>query len=287
MNIPFAPSDRRFQPSWFTRVDDGMIPGGKPPFSPLTKWIAIDTALKDEEHPSGHDYNVVVVGGFDDMGRLYILDIFRDRNWTEKNVGDTVITCMKTAEYGGISRVITEKVGEVRLNNYLRERARQAGVPMQIISITRGGRGSKSKFERIVGTQGYFEQGRVFFRKSCENFDDTVNEFCNLGRWTNDDLADCISMFFDEQVKVMAPSMMKSGEVVTFYRPMPFDGSVRNSAFRQTHGKKELTANDFGRNGEVAVDGNGTILFTPDQVRLFSERPDKKPRNPMAFRPLS
>lgn len=287
MNIPFAPSDRKFQPAWFVRIDDGMIPGSKPPFFPLTKWIAVDTALKDEEHPSGYDYNVVVVGGFDDQGRLYILDIFRDRNWTEKHLGDCVITCMKTSEYGGISRVITEKVGEVRFNNYLRDRARQAGVPLQIISLTRGGQGAKKKHERIVGVQGYFEQGRVFFRKSCENFEDTVNEFCNLWRWTNDDIADAISMFFDEQVKVMAPMVDTGKPQGPVLRPMPFDGPQRRAAFSQ-FSVKAPDALSFGRGGEVKVDGAGNILFTPEQVALFSQRPDKQPNpQPMtSFRPL-
>jgi len=254
MNIPFSPSDRKYQPRWFVKVDDSMIPGKGPPFSPLNKWIAVDTALKDDEHPSGYDFNVVVVGGFDDHGRLFILDIFRDRDWTEKQIADCIMTCMKISEYGGISRVITEKVGEVRLNNYLRGRARQAGVPMQIVSVTRGGRGAKSKMERIIGCQGYFEQGRVFFRKSCENFDDAVNEFCNLGRWTNDDIADAISMFFDEQVMVLPPPP-KMPFVAPSYRPMSFEGPSRRSGFNNI--PKPFEADPLGRNGTL-----GPATFT-------------------------
>ena len=286
MNIPFSPTDRKYQPAWFVKVDDEMIPGRHVPFYPLNKWIAVDTALKDEEHPSGYDFNVVVVGGFDDQGRLFVLDIFRDRNWTEKHLADCIITCMKTLEYGGISKVVTEKVGEVRFNNYLRDRARQAGVPLQIISIIRGGRGAKSKFERIVGCQGHFEQGRVFFRRSCENVDDAINEFCNLGRWTNDDVADAISMFFDDQVKVLAPSALNAQPMTPTYRPMPFDGGWRKAAFSQMT-RKPMGAMDFGRNGQVMVDGEGKTMFTPEQVELFAKRPDKQPQEPSrSFRPM-
>jgi predicted phage terminase large subunit-like protein len=284
MNIPFSPSDRKYQPRWFIKVPDEMIPGQHPPFSPLHKWIAVDTALKDDEHPSGYDYNVVVVGGFDDLGRLYILDIFRDKDWTAKQVAECVTTCAKTAEYGGISQVIIEKVGEAGFGTYVKEHARIKGATIHPTFVTRGGRSAKSKMDRILGCQGYFEQGRVFFRKTCENYEDTVNEFCNLGRWTNDDIADAISMFFDEQVKVLAPRRDAPATIAPFLRPMPFDGMARRAAFATTQTNKPNPYN-FGRNGQVAVGPDGDPLFTPAQVELFATRSDKKQAPPQpAFR---
>ena len=240
MNIPFAPSDRKFQPEWFVKVDDSMIPGSKAPFHPLSKFISVDTAWKDEEHPSGYDFTVIVVGGFDSMGRLYILDILRDRNWTEKRGLEAVTTCMRSGEYGGISRVICEKAGESSWHGNLRDAARRAGTPLQLIVQKRGGRGSKNKFERIMQCQAPFEGGRVFFRKVCENFEDTVNEFTNVGRWTNDDIADAISMFFDPQVRVMPPPLPDKTEMVTSFRPMSFEAPQRRGAYRQANTKDPL-----------------------------------------------
>lgn len=287
MNIPFSPSDRKFQPKWFLQVPDDMIPGGRQPFSPLHKWIAVDTALKDDEHPSGYDYNVVVVGGFDDFGRLYILDIFRDKDCTAKTLAAWIVGKAKSDEFGGIAQVIVEKVGEAGFGTYLKEHARIKNATITPIFIKRGGRSSKSKIERILGAQGYFEQGRVFFRKSVDHFQAVVDEFCNLGRWTNDDLADAISMFFDEQVKVLAPLVDTGVRPGPALRPMPFDGPQRRAAFSQAN-VKSPDAMTFGRGGELAVDGNGNVLFTSEQAALFALRPDKQPtlQQKTSFRPL-
>ena len=251
MNIPFAPSDRKLQPEWFVKIDDSMIPGGKAPFSPLSKFISVDTAWKDEEHPSGYDFTVIVVGGFDGMGRLYILDILRDRNWTEKRGLEAITTCMRSGEYGGISRVICEKAGEASWHGNLRDAARRAGTPLQLIVQKRGGRGAKNKFERIMQCQAPFESGRIFFRKVCENFEDTVNEFTNVGRWTNDDIADAISMFFDEQVRVMPPPHPGKNETVTSFRPMSFEAPQRRGAYRHLNTKDPLGR--FGQEGAAVM----------------------------------
>lgn len=273
MNIPFSPADRKFQPAWFVRIDDSMIPGKMEPFAPLTKYISIDSAWKDEEHPSGYDFTAIGVGGFDDFARLYILDIFRDRNWTVKQGMQVIVSAMKLY---GISHVIYQKVGEQTWPGDLRDACRRAGIPLVPIILTRGGRGADSKFQHVLKSQGSFESGRVFFRKSVENFDDLVNEFCNLGRWTNDDMADMIGNFFDERVRAQAPRPESSAAVVnTGYRPMPYDGAFRRSAFSQNRPSPLPDYANFGRNGQIAVDSAGNPLFTPDQVALFSERTDK------------
>lgn len=230
MNIPFAPSDQKFKPEWFARVDDNMIPGQREPFGPLSKWIAVDTAWKDDEHPSGYDYTVLVVGGFDDHGRLYILDILRSKDWTMRRGCDAIITVMKAY---GISRIITEKIGEVTFHTYLKDRCRQEGLPAILLTLKRGGgRGVKNKTERIMALQGYFEQGRIFFRKAGDNFENAVNEFTNLGRWTNDDIADAIAMFVDERVHVPAPRPQSDSNTWTApVRPVTSEGAWRRAAF--------------------------------------------------------
>ena len=250
MNIPFAPTDQKFKPDWFVKIDDGMIPGRKHPFSPLNKWIALDSAWKDDEHPSGYDYTVIVVGGFDEHGRLYILDILRSKEWTMKQGSDALLTCMKSY---GISRVITEKIGQVTFHTYFKDRCRQAGLPVILLTPKRGGSAKgKGKIARIMSAQGYFEQGRIFFRRECDNFDDTVNEFCNLGRWTNDDIADAIADFFDEQVKVLAPPA--GGEKWTHpVRPMGFEGALRRAAFAQYTNPAKDPLGRFGELGPAEV----------------------------------
>lgn len=295
MNIPFSPTDRKFQPRWFVQVDDQSIPGFGPPFSPLSKWIAVDTAWKEEEHPSGYDFTVIVVGGFDDMGRLFILDILRNRTWTSKHGCEAIITAMKSAEYGGISRVITEKVADnVSWHGTLREHARQAGIPLQLEMLTRGGGGTlarRTKFERIEqACQGPLESGRVFFRRKAENFDDTVNEFCNLRRWTNDDIADAISMFFDERVRVMPPTRLVGQQPVAF-RPMPIDGDWRRGAYISTHPPASVAPeaqktgegyaiSEMEKKGrEFPAGWTGNVTFMP------TESP-KQPEFRSAFRPM-
>lgn len=249
MNIPFSPADRKFQPRWFVQVSDEQIPGGAPPFHPLTKMIAIDTAWKDDEHPSGYDFTCIVVGGFDrSNGFLYILDIFRKRDWTVKAGCEAIFTLMRSHEYGGISTILSEKVSDnISWHEFLRSICR--GFPLQIIPLTRGGGGSqgrRNKFERIEQScQGPFETGRVFFRKKSDNFDDAVNEFCNLRRWTNDDIADSISMFFDARVQVLPPAPLRVSDFDSRVRPMPYEGRERIGAFRQH------AADPLGRGGAL------------------------------------
>ena len=245
MNIPFSPSDRKYQPAWFNRVDDSMIPGGKEPFYPLQKYISIDSAWKDEEHPSGYDYNVIIPAGFDDMGRFYVLDIFRDKDWTIKHGCQVIVSAMKAY---GISHVIYQKVGEMTWPGDLRDSCRRANIPLVYIPLSRSGRGGDSKFQHMLRPQNSFESGRVFFRKSCENFEDTVNEFCNMGRWTNDDIADCISNFFDERVRVLAPTPRKTTDMQPLLRPMPYEGAWRRAAFGMGH---QGGADPLGRFGEL------------------------------------
>jgi predicted phage terminase large subunit-like protein len=283
MNIPFSPTDRRFQPRWFAKVDDSMIPGKGAPFDPLNRWIALDTAWKDDEHPSGFDYTVIVVGGFDDQGRLYILDILRSREWTMKQGTDALITAMKSYS---ISRVITEKVGEVTFHTYFKDRCRQAGIPVQLITPKRGGASAKSKFDRIMGLQGYFEQGRVFFRRAVDNFDDCVNEFCNLGRWTNDDIADAISMFVDEQVKVLAPPRAAALPATGSYRPMPFDGPQRRAAFAMTQPRPDVRIDRHSSAYMMQLDEKAIDIDTPELVEMFDKRTDKQDAPQRAFRML-
>jgi len=267
MNIPFSPTDRVFQPSWFVRVQDEMIPGRHEPFPPLTKWIAVDTAWKDDEHPTGFDFTVIVVGGFDDHGRLYVLDLLRDRNWTMKQGVEAIVTAMRAY---GISRVITEKVGEVTWHNFLKDRCRVVGTPLQLLALTRGGRNQKSKIERIRGLQGYFEQGKVYFRKSCENYDDAINEFCNLGRWTNDDIADAISMFYDERVIVRPELRDNTKGPVSLYKPMPFDGPWRRTAYQSTVAPQAQSKGEtftIGMTGDFALPPRETPRDEP--VKAF------------------
>jgi phage terminase large subunit-like protein len=261
MNIPFAPADQKFKPEWFQRIDDSMIPGGRAPFPPLSKWIAVDTAWKDEEHPSGFDFTVIVVGGFDGHGRLYILDILRDRTWTEKRGIEAITTCMRSGEYGGISRVITEKVGETSWHGNLRDECRRLGIPLQLIVHKRGGRGSKAKLERIMIVQHPMESGRIFFRKVCENYEDARDEFCNLGHWTNDDIADAISMLFDEQVRTMAPPRTSGPDNwKTPARPLGFDTDWRKAAYhRAAVDPTKDPLGRFGREGPAVMYGRFDI----------------------------
>jgi hypothetical protein len=161
---------------------------------------------------------------------------------------------MKTREYGGISRVITEKVGETTWHGNLRDACRSLGIPLQLVVHKRGGRGAKNKYERIMICQAPFESGRVFFRKLCENFEDTVNEFCNLGHWTNDDIADAISMLFDEQVRVLAPNAAAvKDKWVTPARPLGFDSMWRRGAYSAAVDPANDPLGRFGREGPAII----------------------------------
>lgn len=238
MNIPQSPSDQHYQPAWFKRIDEDMIPGGSIPFHPLRRYISVDTALKLEEHPTGTDYTVAIPAGFDDAARLYIFDILRDRKWTAKQFCEAMVTIMRAYS---IDHVIYQKVGEVTWPGDLREACRRANIPLVMIPLTRGGRNALKKSEWIRQSQGAFENGRVFFRKGADYFQECVDEHCNLGRWTNDDIADAIANLFDEKVRPLS-QMPGAGKWKSPVRPMASEGAWRMAAFS--------IANDpLGRNG--------------------------------------
>ena len=98
------------------------------------------------------------------------------------------------------------------------------------------------------------EAGRIFFRKVCENFEDAVNEFTNVGRWTNDDIADAISMFFDDQVRVMPPP---SNDAPANWkmpaRPLGFDSDWRKSAYNRAVDPTKDPLGRFGRAGPAVT----------------------------------
>jgi len=225
MNIPFSPSDRVFQPQWFKKVDAHTIP-------PLrTQALAMDTAWKQEEHPTGYDYTVIVRGGWDDRGVLYILGITRSRTWTAKQGCNAAATQMKEH---GIHTVITEKVGDISWHAFLMDECRTRGIPFaEPLMLTRGGGGvlgRRSKEDRIRATQGYFETGKVLFASNVQCYEEAVDEFCNLGKWSNDDIADAISMFFDERV-IIRPQNRSYSNQQPALRPMPFEEAWRRTGF--------------------------------------------------------
>ena len=83
----------------------------------------------------------------------------------------------------------------------------------------------------------------------CENYEDAVNEFCNLGHWTNDDIADAISMLFDEQVRVLAPNAANKEGWKTPARPLGFDTMWRKAAYDRAVDPTKDPLGRFGREG--------------------------------------
>jgi phage terminase large subunit-like protein len=277
MNIPFSPTDRKYQQRWFVKIDSEMIPGRQEPFDPLRKYISMDTAWKDDEHPSGYDFTVIVVGGFDDFGRLYILDIFRNREWTVKKGMEAVTTAMRAY---GISHVIYQKTGEMTWPGDLRDACRRANLPLVTMPLTLAGQSAKAKSQRLLWPQNSFEAGRVFFRRSCENFEDCVNEFCNVGRWTNDDIADAISNFYDERVRVFSPTPPSDRPFTSPFRPMAWEGDLTRGAFRQMQQQSPFNPKDplgrFGMAGKAESRTSIPELTNGGQVIRWGDNPNER-----------
>lgn len=206
MNICRSPSNRPFFEEWFREVSPEHVP-------PLmVKMICVDTALKDDAvyaraGASKGDYTVIIVGGFDASGRLFVLDGLRSNAFTSKLFTDALIAYSQ--RYQAMT-VVRQKVGEDTLGTTIRDAFALARAPVDYRPITVSNLGRKQ--QRLKDAlQGPMQKEEIWWVRRARGEDvfepnpllaQARKELIHLGQFPTDDVADALANFFHPDVKI-------------------------------------------------------------------------------------
>ena len=214
MNSCRAPASQPFFEGWFREV----LPEHVPPLQ--QKMIVCDTALKDDAtftKMGRGDYTVVIVGGFDSSGKLFVLDGLRSRSFTSKLFTDALVAYSQKYQ---CPTVVKQKVGEDTLGSTIRDAFSVVRAPLDYRPVPVQGMGRK--FQRIKDAlQGPMQKEELWFvrrpRGAGGGVDDATDpnpilyqarkELINLGQYPTDDVADALANFFHPDVKVRRQNM--------------------------------------------------------------------------------
>lgn len=225
MNSVRAPHDQPFQDEWFGEVDAATLP---PLFA---KMIVVDTALKDDvvlKKGARGDYTVIMVGGWDREGRLYMIDGLRSNAMTSKLFTDALVTFAQKYQ---VTTVVKQRVSEDTAGTIIRDAFAGAMTPLDYRAITVQWMGRK--FQRIKdGLQGPMQAGQIWWVKRARPdgtgwehhrlLDYAKRELINLGQYPTDDIADCMANFFHPDVKIRRQNL--AGPAVSWripHAPLP------------------------------------------------------------------
>jgi hypothetical protein len=203
MNICRAPGTEPFLEEWFLEID----PPQAPPVL-FGKMICIDTALKDDAAKRGGDHTVMLAGGWDAQGRLYIFsDATRSQTLRSKEFLDILVSMARTY---GIVTIVKQKVSEDTLGTSIRDAFNAVHLPLDYRPITINAMGRK-EIRIKDALQGPFQRQEIFFVRR-RNKDGSYSpnpiilqikkELVNLGQYSSDDAADALANFFHPDVKV-------------------------------------------------------------------------------------
>jgi hypothetical protein len=206
MNSCRSPANQPFFEEWFKEV----LPENVPPL--MVKMIVVDTALKDDAvyaraGASRGDYTVIIVGGFDASGRLFILAGLRSNAFTSKLFTDALIAYSQ--RYQAMT-VVRQKVGEDTLGTTIRDAFAMVRAPVDYrpITVTTMGR----KQQRIKDAlQGPMQKEEIWWVRQPRGEDvyepnpllyQAKKELLHLGQFPTDDVADALANFFHPDVKI-------------------------------------------------------------------------------------
>lgn len=217
MNACRAPSSRPFFEAWFKEV----IPEHVPPL--MQKLIVCDTALKDDAvyaraGSSRGDFTVILVGGWDASGKLFILDGLRSNVFTAKLFCDALVAFSQRYQ---APTIVKQKVGEDTLGSTIRDAFAVARAPLDYRPIAVQGMGRK--VTRIKDAlQAPFQKEEIWWVRrpvgARTGIDDATEpnpmmvyakkELIHLGQFPTDDVADTLANFFHPDVKVQRQNLI-------------------------------------------------------------------------------
>ena len=149
---------------------------------PLNVFMSVDPAISIEKTA---DYSAIVVGGFDNAGNIYILDIFRERV-ESKDLINQIFTMAETwrPRMVGIEETAFQKVMIYNLNDEMRAR----GLYLPVSGLKRDT--SESKEMRIRALQPKYQSHNIYHPNKHAYLFDLEFELLRFPRGKTDDIID-------------------------------------------------------------------------------------------------
>lgn len=186
MNNPLPDEDAIFK-----HTDIREIPSWEIPAENIVTNISCDIAVEETEKG---DFWVLTVAQFDELGKMYVREIIRDKLLTSTFLAHLagLVTKWKPLKVS-----IEATAFQKTLNKTYREWAIKNGINIPWVEIERG---KSSKFKRILSFQPRVERGDFYIEEGIKNSEWLVEEMTTYPQSVNDDILDTLvdleSLFF-------------------------------------------------------------------------------------------
>lgn len=219
MNNPISEEAQEFKESWLRYWDIDFVReelGAKAPdddqdclrmwYSTLHIFIGGDAARTKKKKS---DYGVVLVGGADKRGRLYVLDYIRKRMLGPEYREKYCDMFEKWDDYNLVSGKFEALGGEEHLYHEIEIELKKRKLPAYKFSRYNNKLRIDNE-ERIKSfTQNAFYDGMIYFKRGVESAE-IENEFLRLGAYAHDDIATVIAYMWKQQVKPRKERVQKA-----------------------------------------------------------------------------
>jgi len=198
LNYPIDESN-----SFFRRSDFLSCNGETVKKQPLKYYAAVDLAISEKERA---DYTVFVVAGMDEAGRLFILDVLRDR-MDSFGIIDTIFAIQQRYD----PELFTIEAGalEKAIGPFLRQEMHRRQIYPHLNPVVP----TKDKQARARSLQARMRAGGVYFDKNADWFPQYEEELMRFPRDKHDDQVDAtawIGLTLDKMIE--APTLKEIEE---------------------------------------------------------------------------
>lgn len=187
LNEPVDEERASFRRSWLRLIRREHLPPD------LVYFTTVDPAMGEG---AGSDYTAIATCGMDPGGKLYVVDLVRER----LSPNELIEEIFRVYDRWRPARVGIEAVGfQATLVHFLDREMLIRGVRLPLLPLKRGS--SESKSLRILGLQPVLERGRLSVVEGCPNVDALEEELVRFPRGATDDLLDALA----DQLRIAFP----------------------------------------------------------------------------------
>lgn len=185
-NNPLPENEAIFKYKDIQLIDELVIPDN------VVSFASIDLAYEDTEQG---DWTVITVASFDEKGKMYVREIYRDKIFPL----ELVETVSRLVARWHLVRVGIEETGfQNTIYKFYKQETQRTGVNIPWTQIKRATRTSKKK--RILALQPRVERKDFFVQADIKNLEWLVEEMTTFDKGAHDDildtLADIEAMFY-------------------------------------------------------------------------------------------
>lgn len=191
-NDPLPEEDAYFKRNQIQLINELDLP------EELVYFASVDMA--DEETTRG-DFSVISVAGFDEHGKMYVVEIQRGRFSTQEILTRIHFVCKRyNAAYVGIETTGFQKA---IVRNYKHEAMHNGWhIPWKELN-----RGKTSKFKRTLSMQPLVERGDFYLLEDINNAEWLIEEMTTFPYGANDDILDTLVDI--QNIYFAAPQLVK------------------------------------------------------------------------------